>query len=132
MNSRRAANECRHGRRGLLPKVAGEQTPLGKGGVAAPRNKMSRSLLSGRRRARSASATARSIKYGWFKSPIDRSLNEPLLMAAPYRACAGSARPRLLRQRWLRGILFMSRPPLLYQGGEFARLYQGGEFARLQ
>src|SRR5436190_16952394 len=47
-----------------------------------------------------------NAQTGWFVQLTSRSarmLNEP---------------PRPLRQRWLRTILLMSRPPLLYQGGE--------------
>jgi hypothetical protein len=39
-----------------------------------------------------------------------------LLMAAPYRACAGSARLPLLLRR-LRSIFLLSRPPLLTRTG---------------
>src|SRR6266404_7726225 len=41
-------------------------------------------------------------------------------MAAPYRACAGSARRPLLQMR-LRDILLMSRPPLLWEEGNAPR-----------
>src|SRR5437867_11364369 len=78
-----------------------------RGGCAI--KKISRSHISSRRRARSASATARSIKSGWFKPPIIGSLNEP---------------PRPLPTRWLRDIFLRSRPPLLSQGGEYLVLYR--------
>ena len=46
----------------------------------------------------------------WFVS------DDFFLMAAPYRACAGSAR-RPLHQRQLRPIFLMSRPPVLTRRG---------------
>src|SRR5262245_14502714 len=72
-----------------------------RGGCAT--NQMSRSLLSWRRGARSASAAARSIKKGSFYPPNNRSLNQP---------------PRPLRQRRLRDIFIdvASTPPLLRRG----------------
>src|SRR5689334_8656949 len=69
--------------------------------------KISRSDLNSRRRARSASATARSITSGSFKPPIIDRLNEP---------------PRPLPTRLLRDVFLRSRPPLLSQGGEYALL----------
>src|SRR5258705_3148901 len=80
------------------------RTPLlSQGGVAARSRRLRAATLASRRRARSASATARSMRSGWFKPRIIGGLNQP---------------PRPLPQRWLRAIFLMSRPPLLGQGGE--------------
>src|SRR5436190_22127958 len=75
-----------------VAKPLGERTPLlGQGGVTAPLRKYRVATL----------AQAR-----WFvKATYYRKLNKP---------------PCPLHQRKLRGILLMSRPPLLDQGGECA------------
>src|SRR5881409_1164472 len=64
---------------------------------------MSRSHISSRRRARSASAIARSLKKGWFKPPIIGRLNQP---------------PRPLPIRMLRDIFLevASTPPYPRRG----------------
>ena len=46
----------------------------------------------------------------------DTDLEQPLLLASPYRARIRSAHARPSFQRRLRGILLRSRPPLLFQG----------------
>src|SRR6266704_5520059 len=77
----------------LLPNVGLKLSPLlGKGGVAAPIKKMSRSHPSG-------------AQTGWFvQEKLSWSLNEP-------------PRPRLLKER---GYFLMARPPLLCQEGDSA------------
>src|SRR5262249_25044923 len=79
----------------LHKKSDGSVIPrLGQGGVAATSRKMLRSLL------------VRSGRGGSFNYRLIGDLNQP---------------PRPLHQRKLRLIFFMSRPPLLGQGGEFTQ-----------
>src|SRR5262249_47434576 len=80
-------------RGGALHKKSDESVipRLGQGGVAATSRKMLRSLL------------VRSGRGGSFNYRLIGDLNQP---------------PRPLHQRRLRIIFFMSRPPLLGQGGE--------------
>src|SRR5438552_1515250 len=82
---------------------ASEIPLLGKGGVAAPSSKRPRSF-EGRRRARSASAIARSLKRGSFK--LGTKSPESTTPSAP--RCGGFAPFSL----W-------SRPPLLGKEGTF-------------
>src|SRR5215510_2124710 len=82
---------------------------LREGGVAAPKEKWSRSTLG----ADGVVVSSHRL-YG--------CLNQPrFLMAAPYRACACSAR-RPLRSKDASRYFLRSRPPLLNQGGEFVSL----------
>src|SRR5881397_1722060 len=79
-----------------------EYSPPRRGGEAARSMKKPRSHLFPRRRARSASAVARSCNSGQFGAIFSRRRSDP---------------PRPLCQRRLRSILLMSRPPLLCEEG---------------
>jgi len=76
-----------------------------RGGCAV--KKISRSHLCPRRRARSASAIARSRKCGQTGEIL--GLNTFAELTTPSAAL-----------RWLRGFLFMPQPPLLFKEGNVA------------